>query len=73
MCAQHVGEDDSSPMVNGMPEPALLGFLLNNTPHFIDCCFFDLVELNDNLSWIDALTCCGIDVLELRCYFPMLQ
>jgi hypothetical protein len=28
----------------------LLGCLLNKTPHFIDFCFFYLVDLNDNLS-----------------------
>jgi hypothetical protein len=60
-------------MVNGLPEPLVLGCLLKNTPQFIDGCVFSLVDLNDHLSWIDALTCCGIDVLELRCVFLMRQ
>jgi hypothetical protein len=56
-------------MVNGLPEPSVWGCLLKNTPQFIDGCVFSLVDLNDHLSWIDALKCCGIDVLELRCVF----
>ena len=68
-----VGSDDSRPMVTGLPEPSVLGCLLKNTPPFIDGCVFSLVDRNDHLSWIDALTCCGIDVLELRCVFVMRQ
>jgi hypothetical protein len=60
-------------MVNGLPEPSVWGCLLKNTPQFIDGCVFSLVDLNDHLSWIDALTCCEIDVLELRCVFLMRQ
>jgi hypothetical protein len=60
-------------MVNGLPEPSVLGCLLKNTPQFIDSCVSYLVDLNDHLSWIDALKCCGIDVLELRCVILMRQ
>jgi hypothetical protein len=56
-------------MVNRMPEPSLLGFLPNNTPHFIDFCFFHLVDLNNDLTWIDVLNGRGIDVLELLLFF----
>ena len=60
-------------MVNGMPEPSLLGFLSNKTPHFIDFCFFHLVDLNDDLTWMDMLNSRGIDVLELMSFFLILQ
>jgi hypothetical protein len=73
MCSQHLGEDDSSLMVNRMPEPSLLGFLPNKTPHFIDFCFFHLVDLNNDLTWIDVLNGRGIDVLELILFFLILQ
>jgi hypothetical protein len=56
-------------MVNRMPEPSLLGFLPNKTPHFIDFCFFHLVDLTNDLTWIDVLNGRGIDVLELILFF----
>jgi hypothetical protein len=60
-------------MVNGMPEPPLLGFLPHNTPHFIDFGFFHLLDLNNDLSRIDVLDDRVIDVLELMLFFLILQ
>jgi hypothetical protein len=60
-------------MVNGMPEPPLLGFLPHKTPHLIDFCFFHLLDRNNDLSWIDVLDYCVIDVLELMLFFLILQ
>jgi hypothetical protein len=56
-------------MVNGMPEPALLGFLANKTPHFVDFSFFHFVDLDEDLAWIQALDHYRVDVLELRRFF----
>jgi len=60
-------------MINGMPEPSLLGFLPNNTPHVIDFCFFHLVDLNNDLTWIDVLNGRGIDGLALILFLLILQ
>jgi hypothetical protein len=57
------------PHTSAAADGNVLGCLLKNTPQFIDGCVFSLVDLTDHLSWIDALTCCGIDVLELRGVF----
>ena len=56
-------------MVNGMPEPALLGFLANNTPHFVDFSFFHFVDLDEDLAWIHVSDHYRVDVLELRRFF----
>jgi hypothetical protein len=60
-------------MVNGMPEPPLLGFLPHKTPHLIDFGFFHLLDLNNDLSRIDVLDDRVIDVLELMLFFLILQ
>ena len=60
-------------MITGMPEPPLLGFLLNKTPHVIGFCCFDLGHLHEHLAGIEALKGCGIDVLEVRRLFCVLQ
>jgi hypothetical protein len=56
-------------MINGMPEPSLLGFLPNTTPHFIDFHFFHCVDLDADLSWIPMLDGWIVDVLELMLFF----
>jgi hypothetical protein len=73
MCAQHVGQDHSSSMVNGMPEPPLLRFLPHKTPYLIDFGFFHVRDLNHDLSRIDVLDDRVIDGLELMLFFLMLQ
>ena len=60
-------------MINGMPEPSLLGFLPHKTPHFVDFRFFDLLDLNDDPAWIPLLTDWEIDVLKLMLFFLTLQ
>ena len=56
----------SSSIVNGMPEPALLGLLSNKTPHFVDFSFFHFVDFDDDLVWVQALDRYLVDVLELQ-------
>ena len=60
-------------MINGTPEPSLLRFLLNKTPHFVDFRFFDSLDLNDDLAWIPLLNDWGIDVLKLMLFFLTLR
>jgi hypothetical protein len=60
-------------MINGMPEPSLLRFLLNNTPHFVDFRFFDLLDLNDDLAWIPLWNDWKIEVLKPMLFFVTLQ
>lgn len=60
-------------MVNGMPEPPLLGFLPHKTPHLIDFCFFHVLELNNDVAWIAVVDGRVIDVLELLLFFLILQ
>jgi hypothetical protein len=60
-------------VINGMPEPSLWGFLPNDTPHLIDCCFFHLLDLNTPLAWIHGLDGQIVDVLERRLFFLTLQ
>jgi hypothetical protein len=33
---EYIGQDDPSQMINGMPQPALVGFAPDKTPHLID-------------------------------------
>jgi len=56
-------------MINGMPEPSLLGFLPNETPHRIDLRFLHWLDLNANLAWIHVVDGQIVDVLELRRFF----
>jgi hypothetical protein len=64
--------DHSSSVINGMPEPSLLGFLPNETPPLIDVCCCHVLELNTHLAWIQALDCQIVDVLELRrCFLTL--
>ena len=55
-------------MINGMPEPSLLAFLLNDTPHLIDlrCCHS--LDLNTDLTRLQVLDCQLVDMLELRLF-----
>jgi hypothetical protein len=69
MCPQHIGYYHASAVINGMPEPSLVGFLPNKTPHFINFHFFHLVDLNDDLSWIHMLNGWIVHVLELMLFF----
>jgi hypothetical protein len=73
MCPQHLGYYHSSAVINGMPEPSLLGFLPNKTPHFIHFHFFYFVDLNADLSWIPMLDGWIVDMLELMLFFLTLQ
>jgi hypothetical protein len=73
MGPQYIRSDHSRAVINGMPEPSLLGFLPNDTPHLIDFGFFHGLDLNTNLAWIHVLDCQIIDVLELRRFFLTLQ
>jgi len=56
-----------------MPEPSLLGFLPNDTPHLINFCFFHLPDLNTHLACIHVLDGQIVNVLELRLFFLTLQ
>jgi hypothetical protein len=60
-------------MVNGMPEPSLLAFLPNETPHLIDLRFVHWLDLNTDLARIHVLDCQIVDGLELRRFFVTLQ
>ena len=60
-------------MINGMPEPSLLGFLSNETPHLIDLRLFHLMDLNADFVRIHMLDCQIVDVLELMLFFLTLQ
>jgi len=60
-------------VINGMPEPSLLGFLPNDTPHLINFCFFHLPDLNTHLACIHVLDGQIVNVLELRLFFLTLQ
>jgi hypothetical protein len=73
MGPQYRRSDHSSAVINGMPEPSLLGFLPNETPPLIDFCFFHWLDLHANLAWIHVLDGQIVDVLELRFFFLTLQ
>ena len=72
MCASHIGAYHARLMIKGMPEPSLLSFLPHNTPHVVDVCFFHVLDLNADLTWIDVLKGRGIDVWELMLFFGIL-
>jgi hypothetical protein len=69
MCPQDRREDYVSSMINGMPEPSLLAFLLNDTPPLIDLRFCHWLDLNTDLARIHVLDGQIVDVLELRLLF----
>ena len=56
-------------MIKGLPEPALVSFLPDKTPHFIHCRFFHVVDLHEDLVWIHAVHCESVDVWKLRRFF----
>lgn len=68
MCPQDRREDKASAMINGMPEPAWLAFLLNNTPHLIDLRFCHSLDLNADLTRLQVGDCQLVDMLELRLF-----
>ena len=73
MCPQHVSDDHSRAMINSMPEPALVCFLANKTPHFINFYGFNFMARNQHLAGIQLLDGQMVDVLELRRFFLTLQ
>jgi hypothetical protein len=56
-------------MINGMPEPSLLGFLPNNTPHVVNFSFFHLVDFDEDLAWLHTLDRDLVAVLKLWRFF----
>jgi hypothetical protein len=60
-------------MINGMPEPSLVAFFLNETLHLIDLCFFHLLDLHTDLARIQVLDGPIVDMLQLRLFFLTLQ
>jgi hypothetical protein len=49
-------------MINGMPEPSLLAFLLNETPHLIELRFFHWLDLHTDLVRLHGLDGYIVDV-----------
>jgi hypothetical protein len=60
-------------MINGMPEPSLLAFLLNDTPHLIDLRFFHWLDLHTDLVRVQVLDGHIVDMFKLRLFFLTLQ
>jgi hypothetical protein len=60
-------------MINGVPEPSLLAFLLNETPHLIDLRFVHWLDLNMDLARLHVLDGQIVDVFELWLFFLTLQ
>lgn len=60
-------------MIPGMPEPSLLGFLPNETPHLIDLRFCDVMDLNTDLARILVVDGPIVDVVEPRLCFLTLS
>jgi hypothetical protein len=69
MCPQDLRSDDASLMINGMPEPALVAFLPNETPHLIALRFFPWLDLTTDRARSPVLDGQIVDVLELRRLF----
>jgi hypothetical protein len=73
MCSQHIGQYLAGSMINRMPQPALLGFLFNKTPHFINFRLFNFLNLHDDLMWFHLLDFQIVDGSNLRSFFLTLQ
>jgi hypothetical protein len=56
-------------MLNGMPEPSLLGFLPNKTPHFVNFSFCHFVDFDEERAWLHTLDRDIVDVLKLWLFF----
>jgi hypothetical protein len=68
-CPQHRGSDHSRLLIHGMPEPSLLGFLPNKTPHVVNFSCFHLVAFDADRAWLHTLDRDLVDVLKLWRFF----
>ena len=73
MCSQHIGSYLAGSMINRLPQPALLGCLFHNTPHFINVRLFNFLNLHEDLIGFHLLDFPLGDGSKLRSFFFMLQ
>ena len=69
MGPQHIRQDHACTMINRMPEPSLLRFLLNKAPHFIYFRFFHLLDLHENRIGLQLLEYSRVDMLNSWRFF----
>src|SRR5215470_3404558 len=50
--AKDIRQDGSGAMINGVPEPSLLLFLADKTPHFVHLGFASALNVHSNVVWI---------------------
>ena len=64
-----IGQHHPASVIDGMPSPALLSFVADHTPHFINFCGYHCVDEDANVLWIQVIQDRRIDILEVRCLF----
>src|SRR5215510_5899804 len=52
--AKDIRQDGSSAVIDGMPEPSLLLFLADKTPHFVHLGFTNALNMHSNVVWVDS-------------------
>jgi hypothetical protein len=68
ICAapKDIRQDGSSGVIDGMPQPALVAFLADKTPHFIHFGFPSTFKIHGNIIWIEGAQSSGVDRLQSR-------
>ena len=66
---EHIRQDHPSQMINGMPQPALVSFAPNETPHLVDLCRLDAAHFYRDRFGTAPLHDHGIDLRECTGFF----
>src|SRR5438132_13708207 len=65
-----IRQDLACVVINGMPQPALVAFLADKAPHFVDLSFPSLLNVHQDLGWINGTQQRAIDRCQCCFFFP---
>jgi len=66
---EHISEDFSSAMVDRVPEPALMLFVADITPHFIEFSIINTLNFNRNIARLQTSQNLSVDRFKARFFF----
>ena len=52
--AKDIGQDLACVVIDGVPQPALVAFLADKAPHFVNFSFPSLLNVHNDLGWVDG-------------------
>ena len=67
--AEHICEDFSGVVVNGVPKPSLVFLAADITPHLVKLGTFNFLNINNNFRRIQAFQHRTVDRVEARFFF----